>query len=52
VNPACALLLLFVEEVEAVAVAEAGDRGFKNPARGFILARLEAFRSSPSKPLK
>jgi hypothetical protein len=24
----------FVEEAEAVAVAEAGDRGFKNPARG------------------
>jgi hypothetical protein len=22
-------------------VAEAGDRGFKNPARGFTLARLE-----------
>ena len=40
-NPACALLLLFVEEAEAVAVAEAGDRGFKNPAREFTLARLE-----------
>ena len=34
VNSACALLLLFVEEAEAVAVAEAGDRGFKNLARG------------------
>ena len=40
-DSACALLLLFVEEAEAVAVAEAGDRGFKNPARGFTLARLE-----------
>ena len=40
VNSACALLL-FVEEAEAVAVAEAGDRGFKNPAREFTLARLE-----------
>jgi len=29
VNSACALLLLFVEEAEAVAVAEAGDRGFR-----------------------
>jgi hypothetical protein len=49
VNSACALLLLFVEEAEAVAVAEAGDRGFKNPARGFTLARLELILISPSK---
>jgi len=51
VKSACALLLLFVEEAEAVAVAEAGDRGFKNPARGFILARLELISLSPSKSL-
>ena len=48
VNSACALLLLFVEEAETVAVAEAGDRGFKNPARGFTLARLELISRSPS----
>ena len=47
-NSACALLLLFVEEAEAVAVAEAGDRGFKNPARGFTLALILI---SPSKSL-
>ena len=34
-NAVCALLLLFVEEAEAVA------EGFKNRARGFTLARLE-----------
>ena len=51
-NSACALLLLFVEEAEAVAVAEAGDRGFKNPARGFTLARLELILISPSKSLQ
>ena len=50
-NSACALLLLFVEEAEAVAVAEAGDRGFKNPAREFTLARLELISLSPSKSL-
>jgi hypothetical protein len=34
-----------------VAVAEAGDRGFKNPARGFTLARLELILISSSKSL-
>jgi len=51
VNAACALLLLFVEEAEAVAVAEAGDRGLNNPTRGFTLARLELISISPSKSL-
>jgi hypothetical protein len=51
VNSACALLLLFVEEAEAVAVAEAGDRGLNNPTRGFTLARLELISISPSKSL-
>ena len=46
-NSACALLLLFVEEAEAVAVAEAGDRGFKNPARGSHWRDWSSFRISP-----
>ena len=46
-NSACALLLLFVEEAEAVAVAEAGDRGFKNPARGSHWRAWSSFRYHP-----
>ena len=43
----CLCTASVVEEAEAVAVAEAGDRGFKNPARGSHWRDWSSFRISP-----
>ena len=43
----CLCTASVVEEAEAVAVAEAGDRGFKNPARCSHWRDWSSFRISP-----